>query len=188
MPTLSKVLVSWSGSAVVGGGVSVFYCNEGDEATTVAALHTFYNAIRSAFPNTLQWTFPTSGDTLDELSGTKVGAWSGAGAVAVTGDGSGTYANGVGCRVIWPTIGVIGGRSVVGSTFLAPLVIGTYEGSGNIQSATLSFLVPAAVALGTTANGIRVYSRKSVDHGGISFPVLTGDVPDKVSWLRSRRT
>lgn len=188
MPTLDRIDVAWSGSAVVGGGISVFYCQDGDQSTCITALRAFFDAIKSGFPNTLQWTFPTSGQQIDEATGNVVGAWSAGSTGAVTGDGTGTYANGVGARAVWSTIGVVGGRHVRGSTFLAPLVVGTYEGAGNIVAATLAYLVPAANALATTPNGIRIYSRKTAAHAGVSFPALAGTVPDKVSWLRSRRT
>ena len=188
MPTLSRIEVSWGGAAVVGGGISVFHCQEGDEGGTITALRAFYDAIKSGFPTTLQWTFPTAGTTLDEATGVTNGSWSAGSIGPVSGDGVGTYANGVGARAVWPTIGVVGGRQVRGSTFLCPLVVGTYEGSGNIVAATLAYLVPAAVTLGTTPDAVRIYSRPSAEHAGISFPTLTGSVPDKVSWLRSRRT
>lgn len=181
--------MGWAGAPVVGPSVTVVHCNAGDEATTVAALNTFFNAIKAQVPTGVQWNAPTSGDTLDELSGHRNGAWSigASGPTAATGS-SIDFPNGVGLRIRFPTIGVVAGRSVVGAMFIVPLISTAYEGPGNIKAATLTAISTAAITLATTPNGLRVYSRPSSTHGGISFPALTAQVPDAVSWLRSRRT
>lgn len=188
MPTLSRVIFGWAGAPVVGPSASVFHCNAGDEATLIAAVNTFFNAVRGQFPTGITWSAPVSGETIDELSGHVNGAWSAGASGPVTSNGANTWANGVGVRVQWPTIGIVGGRHVVGATFLVPMMTSSYEGAGNITAAVLSTLNTAVVALGTTPNALRIYSRPAPGRGGSSYPTLTGQVPDKVSWLRSRRT
>lgn len=189
MANLSQLVVGWAGAPVVGPGVSVFYCLEGDEASSLAALHTFFTAINNYLPSSLQWTFPGTGDKVSEVTGQRTGSWVSAAPAAVSCIGSGTWTNGVGMRVKWRTAGVKNGRNVVGATFLVPLVVTAYEGAGNITSAVLGPVTTAAAALAATTGGIRVWSRPDALHtGGAAFPVTAAEVPDKVSWLRSRRT
>lgn len=188
MPSLSQIVVSWSGSGVVGAGASVFWCQPGDEGGVIAAARTFFNSCAALLPNTTQLSFPTSGNVIDELSGKVSGGWT-AGAVSpLSFTGSSTWANGVGMRVKWNTIGVVNGRKVVGATFLVPLLLTSYEGAGNLFSGTITTVQGAAAAFVSATPTIRIYSRKTPLHAGISFPVLSATVPDKVSWLRSRRT
>lgn len=188
MVSLSVVPVTWAGAPVTGPSVSVFHCQTGDENALIGALHTFFTSIQSHFPNSLSWTFPTAGDVLDEASGSLLTAWSATPVTPVTGTAPGQWVQGVGARIKWPTIGVVGGRRVVGSTFLVPLIDGSYTGAGNLDDSMVASFNLAAVALGTTPNGLRIYSKKNAHHDGISFPTLTGQCPDAVSWLRRRRT
>lgn len=188
MPNLSVLVFTWTGPPVVGPGATVLHCQEGDENATITAANTFFNAVKGLMPAGITISAPVSGNVLDELSGHVVGSWSaGASGPTVT-TGFNIFVNGVGLRVKWPTIGIVGGRRVVGSTFLVPLSTESYEGAGNLTAATLTTARAAAVAFGTSASAPRIYSRPTSSHGGISFPTLTGDVPDLVSWLRSRRT
>lgn len=188
MPTLSRLVTSWSGSPVVGPGATVTYCNEGDESTCLTALATFFNAVKAIVPVTVTWTFPNSGDKLDEATNKVTGVWSASAPGPVVSTGSATgFVNGVGARAIFPTIGIVNGRKVTGSIFIVPLFANAYEGAGNITASMIATIGPAAATLGTTPNAMRVYSRPKPAHAGISFPTLTGSCPDKVSWLRSRR-
>lgn len=188
MAAISELVVTWAGSPVVGGGVSVFYCSQGDEATALAALRTFYSAVNNYLPSGLQWTFPGSGDVLSEVTGGLEGAWSAAAPAPVTAIGSGTWANGVGLRIKWRTNGFKNGRRVTGATFMVPLVLTSYEGAGNIIGTTITAFQTPATALATTVNGIRIWSRPDELHtGGIAYPTVGAIVPDLVSWLRSRR-
>lgn len=188
MPNLSVAVWTWTGSPVVGNSVSVLHCAQGDEVTLTAAVNTFFNSIKTALPVSLVISQPTAGTVIDEASGDVVDAWSVGTTTSVTGTGAFPFPNGVGARVVFPTIGIVNGRHVRGSLFLVPLVNPAFEGAGNIEPATLAVLRGAALTLGTTPNAVRVYSRKTSAHAGISYPALTGTVPDKVSWLRSRRT
>ncbi len=188
MPTIARLTVSWAGAPVVGPGVSVFHCATDQVAVVRNALHTFYAAINNYVPSGVQWVVDPVGDTIDEATGEVNGAWSDAALSVIGAIGSGTWANGVGARVRWLTAGFVGGRRVVGSTFIVPLTVNSYEGAGNITSATLGPLQTAASALAAVTPGVLIYSRKTISRPGSAYQVIGGAVPDKVSWLRSRRT
>lgn len=187
MPTLSVIPVAWSGGTVVGPGVSVLHCNEGDEDGLITAARAFFDAIKDFTAALTQWTFPTGGNTIDELTGLVNGSWAAGSVSPVVSGGSGAFVNGTGCRVVWRTIGVVGGRHVNGSTFIVPLAAGAFEGAGNLAAAVITGIQGPATVWATGPNAPRIYSRKNSHHAGISFPALSASVPDKVSWLRSRR-
>lgn len=188
MANLAVIPIGWAGAPVVGPGVSVFHSLEADVNATITTLHTFYAALNNTLPSGLQWTFPTAGDIINEVNGQVVGHWSDPGAAPIACIGSGTWTNGVGARVVWHTNGVVNGRSVTGSTFIVPLLVSAYEGAGNITSSVLTTLSGAANSLATGPMPPRIYSRKTLSRAGSSYPVLSSNVPDKVSWLRGRRT
>lgn len=189
MPNLSVVPIAWAGAPVVGPGVSVMHCQAGDEDSLLAAARTMFVGVSDQFPTGLQWSFPAAGVTLDEATGNVVSTWTATGVhTAVPATNGATWTNGVGLRIKWPTIGVVHSRHVTGSTFMVPLVISAYEGAGNIKDSILAQFQLAASTFAAVPNALRIYSRKTSLHAGISFPVNAAIVPDKVSWLRGRRT
>lgn len=188
MATLSRIRVNLSGVAVVGPSVSTFY-SEGSVSTAVSALRSFYDAIKSALPVGLTIQVSNSGDDIDDAAGNLIGTWSSTPAPAlVTGTGSGQWADGVGARVVWNTNGIHGGRRVRGATFLVPLVSAAFEGGGGLVGATQTVLQNAATNLLTAAPTLVIWSRPGGGTVGESSPIVSATVPDKVSWLRSRRT
>src|SRR5262245_26638593 len=122
MAELQRVEVTWSGSTVVGGGVSVFYFLI-PATGFVAALADYFTAVKDNHPPGTQWTIPNSGDIIQDTDGTLVDSWSDGTTTVVTAAGSVTYANGVGLRVVWNTNGFFGGRRVRGWTFHVPLTV-----------------------------------------------------------------
>lgn len=188
MATLSRIVIPWSGTAVVGGGVSVIHCVPGDEHALMTAFRAFLVTTQGNFPTALTWSFPSAGSTIEAATNETNGAWAdGAPPANISGLSANTWVNGVGIRVKWTTSTFVGGHRVVGSTFFVPLQINAYEGAGNIVAVNLGQFQSAAATLAATTL-LRIYHRPKVGGDG-SFHSCTGaDVPDKVSWLRGRRT
>lgn len=192
MANIKRIRVVWSGSAVTGNGVSTHYCSTSDTGLA-AGLKAFYTAMAGIFTTSLSWTVPVTGDLVDDVTGHLAGSWTetaGTGGT-VAGTNAGQWAQGVGARIKWITGGIHAGRRVVGSTFMVPLIINAYEGSGEITSAYLSSMSSAASGLITAVPSLRILSAPTVYHGtpidGTSSTVLAALVPDEVSWLRGRR-
>lgn len=188
MANLARVRVEWSGTPVVGGGLSTFYFREEGSGWT-AALSNFFDGIKGVFPSLLVWRIQGSGDLIDEVSGALSGTWTEGLDLTVSATGVGQYPLGVGARVVWNTNGLTNGRRVKGSMYLAPLLSGQFEGS--------AALVPALVTLlNTEANDLAdsldytmgIWTQAKAGAGGKFQAVDSASVPDKVSWLRSRRT
>jgi hypothetical protein len=152
-------------------------------------LNNFYTAFVNYCPLGVTWTVPGSGEVLDIGTGKPKGAWSQGGNGTKVSNGSANYAAGVGARVQWVTAGWNNGRRVKGSTYIVPLAFDEYDVDGTIKPAVVTAAGTAATALITAAGGgLMVWSRGPGAGSGSISPVVTGNMPDKVSWLRSRRT
>lgn len=191
MATLARVRLLWTGTTVVGGGVSTFYCSNSDPSAFISALRTFLGSSNGIYPAGTVIKFPSGGETIESSDGAINGAWTMTPLADLTGAGGATYAAGVGIRVTWNTAGITRRRRVKGSTFLVPVTSTIYASDGTIDNASLA-LVNGAIPTLVAADGgsFRIWSRPSAPGAtdGAAHAVLSGNAPDKVSWLRSRRT
>jgi hypothetical protein len=187
MTQLQRLRVEWGGSLIPGGGLSTFY------ATTTgsgfpAGVKSFFTAFAHRIPTGVTWTVPTFGDLIEDSTGALAGSWSepsGGGQVASS--GTAAHAAGVGTRVVWQTGGIHNGRRVKGSTFIVPLSQGVYDTSGTIDSLVLADIQQGVNTLLTAVPNLRILSKARPGFPGASSAITAGTVPDKVSWLRSRR-
>lgn len=182
--------MSWEGTGVVGGGVSTFYTS-GSGATLKTAAEAFFNAIKGHFPSPGNaWVVPSSGELVESTTSKVVGIWT-AGTATSIGWTSSTpsYAAGVGARVVWETDTFVDGRKVRGSTFLVPLTSQFWDSGGTILDSAVTTLQNAAVAFRAAAPLV-IVTRPTTKGGsdGGSAAVTSARVPDKVTWLKSRRT
>lgn len=199
MADVSRIRVTWSGTPVVGPGVSTFYLQGSTAAGWPAALVTLFTALKNYVPTGVTWTVPGTIDILDEATGELTGSQSltGGGNVLSSG-GAVDYKPGVGGRIRWVTSGVRDGRRVVGTTFLVPMT-SQETPNGQIQGLTVGNIATAANAYRSTAGIVpAVYSRPRVAQPshvppisarvGASFAMTGVSVPTGITWLRSRRT
>ena len=189
MANLARVRVQWGGLGVVGPGLSTHYFDEAGNGWS-SDLNVFYDAVKGLFPAGLTWTIPNSGDLIDVATGGISGAWTDAGGGTVTAATAGGFAVGVGGRIEWHTSGIRNGRRVTGSTFMVPLLASSFSSSGFLQSAPVSTLNAAAVALlSQIDNVMHIYSKPTAASPvGASHEVTSQEVTTQVSTLRSRRT
>lgn len=189
MVAVNRVQIGWTGTAVVGGGVSTLY-TLGDPHDLMVAFRSLVDTMKANLPTGLTITFPTSGEILDSATGQATGAWTAAAVTAVTGTDSGAYAGGVGQRIAWSTDSFANGRRIKGSTFIVPLGAGAYDTNGTLNG-TMNATHNAAVTtfLTAMAGDFVILSRPSAAHptGGVAS-VTSGRIPDQISWLVSRRT
>lgn len=185
MADLRVVKVAWTGLTGL-PGVSVFHTSSADDAT--ANLGTWFTAIKAYFPTGLQWTIPSSGDTISDLDGTLTGGWSGGTAASVIATGGGFYAAGTGAFIRWGTGLIVGGRRLKGRTFLCPITTGSYDADGTIAAATITAVNTATNTLVAT-NKLVVWHRPSVSGAsdGASTTITSGAIADQVTSLKTRR-
>ena len=187
--SIQRLRVSWSGTGVTGPGVTTFYgVADGTMAIQVGAAE-FFSALDGLIPVGTTLTIPGGGDLLDEATGELEGTWGSAPTTTINCAGSGNWAAGVGARVAWETGTVRGGRRVRGSTFVVPLTVNSYESNGSLSTTAMGGLNTAVDRMMTqAAANLVVWSRPRPGLAGAAVPVSRGVVPDRVSWLRSRRT
>lgn len=182
--------VAWTGTPVVGGGVSTFYIKSGSPpASIMPNVKALFTAIKANFPAGITWNFPTGGDIITDDTGALIGNWDGGTASTEVGGSANPYAGGVGCMLQWNTAGIYRKRRVKGRTFLVPLLSNQYDFDGTILNASLTPMSNAAQALATSTTPLRVWSRPHKGMAdGQSFDVTSAVCLDKVATLRSRRT
>lgn len=188
MANLVRVRCPWSGSALVGAGVSTFYVEESNTGF-VSDIAGLFTQCGFTLPAGVTVSIPNTGDLIDIPTGEISGTWVDGAASSVTGSGSGTFSLGVGIRLVWNTSGIRNGRRVKGSTFLVPTVGGIFATDGTIATTTVNSLQTAVNTYITAMAGFaRIYSRAAPGVPGQANAVISGTVPDAVSWLRTRRT
>jgi hypothetical protein len=198
MANLQRVRVAWTGTPVPGGGLSTFFFSAGATPSTFTGLlAAFFNQFDDILPPGITWAIPSSGDIIQDTDGALVGAWSGGSAANINTSGSGAtaYAQGVGARMTFATASIHNRRRVRGSLFICPLLNTCYQIDGTIDTVELTQLRTAAASLVGDVSAPVIWSRpkKNKETGAIevegSNSAITGsNVPDTVSWLRSRRT
>jgi hypothetical protein len=160
----------------------------------VPTIQVFFNAIKAGFPNKVTWTFPTSGDQIDDSTGDLTGSVASAGAASVTGSDAGVYAAPAGLMVQWQTFVVVHKHRLVGKSFLVPIAGSKTQNDGTIDDTFRTLVQTSGQSMITTlAASVVVWHRPlkaadgSITTPGSSSPVLSVRVPDRVSILRSRR-
>jgi hypothetical protein len=168
-------------------GVATFYV--GTAVTDMSPFRTFWDAVKSTFPNTWVISVPNAGDVLNEDTGQIQGAWSGPTQTNVVGTGGvGAYLSTAGAMVRWTTPQVVDGRRPIGKTFLVPAMTSIFSSAGTIASAQLTTIQTAASALVVALAGeLKIYHRPKDGHGGVGCTVTAGTAISKQVVLRSRR-
>ena len=185
MVAIRRVRVVWQGLAG-GAGVSTFYSAFGDDVVTDLA--TFFGAITSRFPSGQAWSCAGAGDVIEDSTGEITGGWTGATAWTDTGSaGAVVYAAGVGAFVRWGTSTVVGGRRLKGRTFLTSLETVNYDSAGTLVTSCFNNFNTAAGVLAATDKLLIWHRPTPGGSDGESGAVTSGTVPDKVSWLQTRR-
>lgn len=183
----SEYVVRWSGGRI-GSGASVFHF-AGTSSPTVAqaaanAVQNFFTAVRSVIPVGITMSFDAEVRVLSE-SGVLTAVIPVSPPAAVTGNGSGAWANGTGMMVRWNTASVVGGRRLLGRTFLVPIRGSAYTG-GNLDPTVIGTVQAAAdaliAAMSTGSATLQVWSRKN----SVVAAVSGASVPTRPSTLRTR--
>lgn len=199
MAVIARMQVTWQGVGVTGPAISTFYFGGPSMTGAPAAVVTFFNAIKNFFTADVSWTIPNTGDSLDPSDGSLQPGWSVSGGATVTGGASGhNWAQGVGTRLVWDTTDIFARRRVKGATFLTSMNAIEFQTDGTLQTTTVNAIAAAGVALVAARPDMVVWSRPkfvkpatvppTLLRPGAAHIVSSAHVPDKVSWLRSRRT
>lgn len=153
-----------------------------------AAARTFINAQAANLTNDMIFTFPSSGDMIDDATGNIVGAWSGSLPAPVVGSSGASYMQGVGYQVKWLTAGVVNKRHVKGRTFFTACSGSSFDANGTLDTTVATGIQTAATAFITANSGnLRIWSRPAPGRAGSSHAVTTGSPVSRVAWLKTRK-
>lgn len=188
MANIWRVRVAWSGSALVGPGVSTFHFLP-DTVGVIPAVKSLFEQARNYVPAGVYWDVPNGGEVIDVATGQLVSVFAQSGGGQVVAEGDSKYAAGVGARTVWNTGGFNNGRRVRGSTFIVPLSSNIYDSAGTILDTVVTAMNGRITQmLADVDGGMVVYSRGPGPDTGSTAVVTSGSLVDKTSWLRSRRT
>ena len=188
MAIIKRVRCEWTGTSVVGPAVSTFYFSSGATGFQ-PALVSFFNTLAARRPAGVNVAIPNTGDELEASSGDLTSVWTAGVYTNSIGTGAGVFVGGVGMRIVWNTNGFTNGRRVRGSTYFVPVSSATYDTDGTLAGSALADVDAAAGALLTAVGTTMVvWTRPRTGVTGGVNSVTGKTVPDKVSWLRSRRT
>lgn len=189
MTSLNRLVVNWSGPQLVGLSVNVLHFSASDNsAPPVAAVRTAFQGIAAYLPTGVSIAFPTSGDVIDDTTGTLTGVWTAAATGNVVGSAPAAAAAGVGAAIGFTTGGIVNGRRLRGRMFIVPLSTNAYDIDGTLVTGAMSVLSTfgsAIQASGPLAIWHRPTSKGASD--GNSYGVVSNKVRDKVAYLSSRR-
>lgn len=174
---------------MTGPGISTFYATSSVTTGMPAALVTLFTALRPFVPTGVTWTIPGVADVLEETTGVLVTSNTPGGGGTVNSNGGAVdFKPGVGLRMRWLTAGVVAGRRVNGTTFLAPTTSQEIP-NGIVQSTTVTTIQNAMAAYIADAGFVAgVWSRPTPTRSGSTHAITSQQVPNTLSWLRTRRT
>ena len=188
MTNMARFDVTWTGGSVVGPGLSTFWLDPSTLGVG-ADIRDFFVSCAPYIATGVSWSFPSSGDLVDDGTGDITGTWTSSALAPVNAAGAAPVM-GVGARVEWLTGAVYNGRRRRGRTFLVPASSAEIVGQGMLSDNFVNNVGAAASTLVTAAAGsLMIWTRPTTAHPvGAAHAVTSGYVPDQVSWLRSRRT
>lgn len=181
MATLHRVRVAWSGWPG-GPGVSTFYFDPAS-APPLAALKTLYTSVAGICATGIVFTFENAGQDVDVSTGQAVGSWTAPSVTNAIGSGSTAYAGPAGGMISWRSGVFLGGRQIVGKTFLVPLGSNAYDTDGSVGNATVNAMNTALSTFLSSAGSLRLWSRKNQAAVSVASAVMV----DKAVVMRSRR-
>jgi hypothetical protein len=188
MVAISRMVLSWTGPQVVGGGVSVLHFSGTIGTTELTAVQASFNAVKSLLTSSTVVSFPSGGDVLDDVTGIVSSAWSGTPPASITGTGNANAFNGAGVCVTWNTSTVHGRRLIRGRTFLVPSPTSVADVTGFLTTAGYTTLNAFGASMAAITNfGVWHRPPPHTGTGGL-FATVTGfHAKNKVAMLTSRR-
>lgn len=197
---LNRVRVVWDAFPGKPG-----YSNHYFDSTStppLAALRTFYEAVKGLLLLNMTIYVPNSGDTINPADGKITGSWTGPLQTITTCSGGNVSTGATGIVVLWKTSTPVRGRRPVGKTFLVPTSTANYDTSSSPLDTSVTTVLNAASNLVTAAGGsLMVWNRpvyqldsrghkvkpEVIIYPGSAVTVIGATVPDFSAVLRSRR-
>lgn len=188
MANLLEVTTTWTAENAQPGTTVMYFFEVGDIAALRADLDAMYTAFADRLDTLTTWSIATSGNVLDEATGTLVGDWAEPTAQTGAGLASGQpVSNAAQALLQWRTGVVVNGRRLRGRTFIPGIAQQALDG-GQLSAATQADMAAAAQAFAVDPDvSLVVWHRPSDSGPGEAHAVTTGSVWNELAVMRKRR-
>lgn len=191
---LDRVRILSTGFSGATGYTNLYFTS----ATTanLNAVRALFDALKAYVPSVVRFTFPSSGDTIDETDGHLLGGWSGVAPADVLGTASGSYSAPAGFQLQWRISGVVDGHRPIAKTNFVPMANLAMGTTGGINPVTVTAANAAITTFLGSSAGFSLWHRPVAASAGPppvaarpggSFPITSGVCSPKAVVLRSRR-
>lgn len=183
----SEYTVRWQGGRI-GLGASVFHF-AGTNSPTVAqgaanAIKAFFVSISSTIGTGISWQFDPEVRVMS-ADGTLTAVIPVTAPAAQSATGGTDWTNGSGYMIRWNTASIVGGRRLLGRTFMVPAESGVFL-SGNVTGLAIGQVGTACStlisAMAANSSPLQIWSRKNA----ITSDVTGFSVPGRPTTLRTR--
>lgn len=162
-----EYVVRWTGGRI-GAGATVFHfrsiASDSGAQGIANAARTLFDSLKGYFPDEVVFTFDAEVKELAD-DGTLMAVYSVTPGANVAGGSSGTYANGSGICVRHVTSAIIGGRRIIGRTFLVPIAASVWNTDGDLSASVAGIInstfATFASAVSLSGSDLSVWSRKN---------------------------
>lgn len=203
MASILRVITRWSGFTG-GPGYTVLHFrdfesgegpnggfSEAQALSAVTRVRAFFDTIKGFVPTVVVFDVLPEVEVIESTDGRLISAINVTPPAQVRGTGTGNYSAAAGAVVNWRTAGIRNGRRVRGRTFLVPLAVGAFSGTGELAPGTRTGIAAAAATLAEQGGSpdLGVYGRPSGPGAtdGVWFGVTSSNVPALSAILTSRR-
>lgn len=189
MVTLTEIPVRWASENSPGGTNYLYFGPGGATIPFIrASIATMFTSVAARLDSLTTWTVATSGDQLDDATGTLVGAWADGTARTGTGSASGQpVQNQSQILLRWQTNAIVNGRRLRGRTYV-PGASSLTADAGQVASAAQAAFTTAANQFVTDCAGqFLIWHRPVGGLGGSSSAALSGSCWEEFAVQRRRR-
>jgi hypothetical protein len=150
-------------------------------------LVTFFTSLKPYIPASITIGIPASGQIYDDATGLLGGVWGSTVQPGIAGTGAGAFGSASGGSIKWATGAVVRRHTLVGRTFLVPLVASAFNANGVLAPAAVTAIGNAAQAF-ANVGALRIWSRpRAAFPVGASAVAVVGTCTNVDAILRSRR-
>lgn len=180
--------VRWIGGRI-GQGASVFHFESIASGSAAGALATavrgLFDARKADFSQDITWQFDSEVLELDN-AGNLQASYPVATPAAITGSSTGAYTSGSGIVVRHNTGVILGGKRILGRTFMVPTMGATFDTNGDVSGTSIGFFNTAFTNFNTacaaTGANFAVWSKANT----ATVPVLNSTTQPRPARLSSR--
>lgn len=151
-----QYVARWTGGRI-GSGATILHfesIGSGTAAQSIAtATRALFASLATYLPNDVAVTFDAEVLEISN-SGVLLGSYSVTPGAAVTGSGTGSWANGSGALVRHNTGSIIGGKRIYGRTFLVPMIGAAFENNGEVTAGAITAIGTAFSTFRSSVSGV----------------------------------